>query len=170
MPTVAFRTIRGRKKFSNNAKIKQYLGNVLDNEVKPHFIQRFDMVVANWDHKVDFRARKFLRTDKIWLNVFPTGPNKQIWVWVSKGTRGPYPIPKRGPGFLAFKTGYKPKTKPVGKFGGPGIFTGDTVMGVMQVQHPGIEAREFERIIAEDEKAWFSRAMENGWRRAIRSL
>lgn len=164
------RVTRGRKKFANNAKIKRYMGDVMDNDVKPHFIKRFEMVVANWKHKVDFQARKFLRVDMIWLNVFPTGPNKQIWVWVSKGTKGPYPIPKAGPGFLSFKTGYKPKTRAPGKFGGPGIAVGPRVTGVMQVQHPGIEAREFEKVIAEDEKPWFSRTMENAWRRAIRTL
>jgi len=146
------------------------MADVIDNEVKPHFIQRFKMVTANWKHQVDFQARKFLTANRTWLNVFPAGPNKKIWIWVSKGTEGPYPIPKSGPGFLAFKTGYKPKTKAPGKFGGPGIFTGSTVMGVMQVQHPGIEAREFEKIIAEDEKDWYNRTMENAWKRAIRSL
>jgi hypothetical protein len=170
MPTVAMRAVRGRRRFANNAKVKRYLGNVVDDEVKPHFIQRFKMVVANWKHQVDFQARKFFRPDEIRLNVFPAGENKQIWIWVSGGTKGPYPIPKAGPGFLAFKTGYKPKTKSPGKFGGPGIFTGSTVKGVMQVQHPGIEAREFERIIREDEESWYNRTMENAWRRAIRSL
>ena len=168
---VAFRTIRSRRKFVNNPKIRKYMDRAVDTEVKPHFIDRFKMVVSNWEHKVDFQAKKYLTSDYTKLYVYPTGANKQIWAWVSGGTKGPYKIPKSGPGLLSFRTGYKPKTKAVGKFGGPGVFTGARVTGIMQVkQHPGIEAREFEKTIMDDEKGWYNREMENAWRRAIRSL
>jgi len=40
----------------------------------------------------------------------------------------------------------------------------------MQVQHPGIKAREFEEVIAEEELPWFRNTMENIWRRTIRAL
>jgi len=170
MPIVGARVIRGRKKFANYPQVRKVLGAALDNEAKPHFVQRFEMVTANWKHKPGFQARKFITADEIRLAVYPTGPNAQIWKWVSFGTRGGYQIPKGGPGFLAFQTGYKPKTKAPGKFGGPGVFTGPKVMGVMQVTHPGIEAREFEKTIADDERDWYNRTVENAWRRAIRSL
>lgn len=150
------------------------LAGHLDNVVKRRFLTRFQRVVGNWKHKPVFQGRKFITRDYLKVNVFPTGPNKQIYKWVTDGTKGPYPIPKAGPGYLAFVWGgpgsYKPKTKPVGQYGGMGVVVGGTLRrGVMQVMHPGIKARQFEKAIREDEKAWYSRTMELAWRRAIRN-
>jgi len=176
MPTVAYRVTRSRRKFIGAPKVKGYLAAGMEAEVKPHFIQRFKGVVSNWKHAVDFKARKYIQADSIRLNVYPAGPNKQIWIWVSGGTKGPYPIPKHpSPGRrLAFKWGgpgsYKAKTGTGGKIGGPGVVVGGSMHYPRQVKHPGIKAREFEKTIAEDEKAWFSRTMNNIWRRAIRQM
>ena len=146
----------------------------MDTVVKRRFLIRFRRVVGNWNHKPVFQARKFITAEYLKVNVFPTGPNTQIYKWVTDGTKGGYKIPKAGPGYLAFvwggKGSYKPKTKPVGQYGGMGVATGTLRRGVMQVTHPGIKAREFERAIKEDEKDWVNRTLENAWRRAIRSV
>jgi hypothetical protein len=175
MPKVAFRTVRSRQRFANYAEVKKELAKTLDRVVKPHFIRRFDLVVMNWKHQPDFKARKFIRPDKIWLNVFPAGDkeDKDIYFFVTKGTK-PHRIAARRAPRLAFMWGgvgsYKPKTAPRGKIGGPGIIVGGTLHRPVAVQHPGTEARDFEGVIAEDEKRWYSRTMENAWRRAIRKL
>lgn len=170
MPVVAYRAVRSRRKFDKAPQIIKHLEATLDNEVKPLLIKRFDLIVKNWKHKPKFKARKYIRPDSIRVAVYPAGTreNVQIYKWVTKGTRGPYPIPKAGPGYLAFQLGYKPKTRPVGQFGGPGKATGEKIKGVMQVSHPGIEARKFEESVKNDAKKWYSRTMENAWRRAIR--
>jgi hypothetical protein len=171
MPTVAMRAVRSRRKFVKAPTVQPKIGAVLDNVVKPHFIDEFDGVVSDWSGKPQFKARKFIRVDKIWITVFPAGPNKDKWIWVSRGTKGPYPIPKAGPSFLSFVLGYSARTKPRGQAHvGSGTATGPAVAGIMQVQHPGIEAREFEEVIKEDNEEWYSRTMENAWRRIIRSL
>jgi hypothetical protein len=170
MPQVAYRVVRSRRKFVKAPEVKRMLGNAIDAEVKPHYIERFKEVIADWKHKPEFKSRKFIKTDSISVDVYPAGPHKDIWKWVSRGTKGPYPIPKAGPRYLAFQLGYQPRTRPRGKFGGPGKATGPWIRGVMQVQHPGIKAREFEEVIAEEEKQWFSSTMENIWRRTIRAL
>lgn len=173
MPTVAFRVTRSRRKFMKSAQVKRELAQVLDNEVKPHFLNAFKRVVSNWAHKVDFEARKFIRDNKIWLDVFPVGENKDIWKYVTEGTRAHIIRAKNAPS-LAFLWGgqgsYKPKTAPVGKFGGSGTVVGGVMHFPQEVQHPDSEAREFEKVIKDDNKAWFSRTMENAWRRIIRSL
>ena len=171
MPTVAFRAVRSRRKFSKAPEVKRKTKTTLTGPVKEHFIKEFEAVVSDWTNKPEFKVRTFVRTDKIWVNVFPAGPNKDKWIWVSRGTSGPYPIPKSGPGLLAFTLGYSARTKPRGQAHvGSGTATGPKVVGIMQVEHPGIEAREFEEVIAEENKVWFSRNMENSWRRIIRSL
>jgi len=175
MPTVAYRAIRRRRAFVNSPKVRRVLDDTLDNTVKPYLIQQFDHRVANWDHKPNFKARKRVTQDATAVTVFPAGPNKQIYKWVSGGTK-PHPIPKtpKTDGFLVFQSGgpgsYKAKTAPGGKFGGPGVVVGGKTVRARQVQHPGFEGRHFEKNIKDDSKAWFSRTMENSWRRAIRSM
>ena len=170
MPTVAYRAVRSRRKFVKAPQIKKALGRRMDAKVKPHFIAAFDEKVSDWSVKPEFKARKFITPDYIKVNVYPAGAGKQRWIWVSRGTKGPYNIPTAGPGLLSFMLGYSARTKPRGRAHvGTGKAKGPRVTGIMQVQHPGIEAREFEEVIAEDEKDWYSRTMENLWRQAIRS-
>lgn len=175
MPTIAMRVTRGRRKFVKHPEIRRYLGLVLDQIVKPHLIQRFNLVVMNWKHQPTFKGRKFITTDRIWVNVFPSGDKEDVDIYrfVTKGTKR-HRIRARNAPYLAFMWGgkgsYKPKTKPVGKIGGPGIVVGGTLRRPFEVNHPGSEARNFEKAIKDDEKRWFSRTMENAWRRAIRRL
>jgi hypothetical protein len=170
MPTVAFRATRSRRKFVKAPEVKRKLQDVLTDPVKKHFVKEFDGVVSDWDHKPEFKARAFIASDYIKVNVYPAGSHKKIWEYVSRGTR-PHLIPKSGPGMLAFMLGYSARTKPRGKAHvGSGTASGPKVVGVMQVHHPGNEAREFEEVIAEENKAWYSREMNNAWRRIIRSL
>jgi hypothetical protein len=172
MPQVAYRAVRSRRKFNKSAQIKKALGDRMDAKVKPHFVAAFDEKVSDWSVAPEFKTRKFITLDDITLNVYPAGEGKQRWIWVSRGTKGPYKIPKAGPAFLAFSLGYSARTKPRGRAHvGTGKATGPKIVGIMQIQkHPGIEAREFEEVIAEDEKDWYSRTMENLWRQVLRSV
>jgi len=177
MPTIAFRTIRTRRAFVNAPKVKAVLERALDGEVKPHFIKEFEKFVVNWEHKPEFAARKFITADSIKVTVYPTGQNKQIYTWVSGGTKGPYDItPKNGP-FLWFVSrggrgvkSYIAKTGPGASwYGGPGISVGN-LRRVKAVSHPGIKPRAFEARIRKEQAPWFSRTMENAWRRAINAM
>ena len=172
MPTVAYRVIRTRRAFVNAPKVRDVFGKALDDEVKPHFVEAFDQVVANWEHKPDFQARKYITADAIQVNVYPTGKHKQIYIYVTEGTR-PHTIVPRHANFLAFVWGgpgsYKAKTAPGGTWGGPGTVSGKMTFR-KQVQHPGFPGRKFEEFIRKREAAWFTRTMENAWRRAIRAM
>ena len=171
--TVAYRALRSRRKFVNMPEVKKQLEQVLEREVKPELIKRFERVTVNWEHKVDFRGRKFVNTKRIMVRIFAAGPNKKIWRYVSLGTR-PHTIKATRAPFLVFNTGgpgsYKPKTKPVGKFGGPGIVVGGSTVRARKVKHPGTKARQFEKAIRADYKREYSRVMENAFRRIIRRL
>lgn len=175
MPRVAYRAVRTRRRFANYPQVRKELARTLDDIVKPHFIQRFDLVVMNWKHRPTFKGRKFIRPDRIWVNVFPAGARESVKIYgfVTKGTRR-HVIRARNAPRLAFlwggKGSYKPKTAPKGKIGGPGKVVGGRMHYPLAVVHPGSEAREFEKVIAADEKRWYSRTMENAWRRAIRRL
>ena len=173
MPQIAFRQIRSRGARPDWNAIRQELEKTIDNEVKPALIKKFNDVVADWQHKVSFKARKQITRAEIKVYVYPVA-NKDIWVFVSRGTRGGYQIPKNPPassrdGLLHYQAVYDARTQPRGRYGlGSGQKTGPWV-SARTVIHPGVKAREFEEVIAEEYKKEFSRVMENAMRRGIRA-
>jgi len=174
MPTIAIRVHRSRKTIlSASEQAVKLIGEALDEEAKPMLLKQFYEVVKNWTHKVIFKARKFIRSNKIWIDIFPSGENADIWKWVSRGTRAHKIRAKNAP-LLAFMWGgagsYKAKTRPGGGFGGPGVVMGGTMHFAKEVDHPGNEGRKFEEDIAKTQKPEFSRIMQNAWRRIIRTL
>jgi hypothetical protein len=129
--------------------------------IQPPVTKRLEIIVANWKHSPDFKAKEKSTENSFTIHIFPTGDGVDQWRWVSLGTKGPYPIPKAGPGYLAFQIGYQPKTKPKGQFGGPGTATGPWRRGVMQVEHPGIEPRKFEESVIEQMQPWYQKTMDD---------
>lgn len=180
MPTIAYRTVRSRRKFVRHAEVRRELSRVLDGPVKKRFLKQFSRIVASWkpENKPKFKARKFIRPDSISVDVFPTG-NTEIYMFVTKGTkRHKIPsVPKSGVGkdFLFFRWAgpgsYKPKTGPRGKFRGPGrVSAGAPLVRMKQVDHPGNKPRDFEGVIRKRNLKWWRRTMENAWRRALRRV
>ena len=174
MPTVAYRAVRSRRAFVNSRAVRRVLDDTLDNVVKPALIRQFEYRVANWEHKPDFKARKYVTPDETSVSVYPAGANKEIYKYVTEGTRPHTITPKKRGGKLVFMWGgpgsYKAKTAPGGKFGGPGVIVGGTLRARSSVQHPGFKGRHFEKYIRKDYEPEFKRVMESAWRRAIRSM
>jgi len=176
MPTVAYRVTRTRRAFINAPKVRDVLGKALDDEVKPHFIKALEKYTVNWEHKPDFVGRKYITADALKVAIYPTGANKQIYLWVTGGTKEHDIAPKNGP-FLWFVSrggrgvkSYIPKTGPgAAWYGGPGLSLGH-LRRVKAVHHPGSKPRNFEGRVREDEGPWFTRTMENAWQRAIRAM
>lgn len=178
MPKVAYRAKRSRRKFNKSKEIKALLADFMDAEVKPHFVEQFEEIVADWKHKPDFKARKYIRADSIQIAVYPAGEHKLIWKYVSRGTRRHKIRAKNAP-FLVFPWGgkgsYRPKTRPSSGIAGPsfrglGKVVGGKTVRFKEVDHPGNKPRKFEEWIADREKDWYSREMENAWRRILRAV
>lgn len=150
--------------------VRKEIEKVLDEKVTPAMIKSHELIVANWKNKVTFSAEKSIRPDKIRIFVFPTGPNKQIWIYVDQGTK-PHPIKPRKKPLLIFSWGgpgsYIPKTKakPARTVAGGGKVQNAQIVRSTGVDHPGSEAREFSRTIAEDIKPEFKKEIENAFRR-----
>ncbi len=168
MPRVAFRAVRSRRRYFQAEfadEVRDLMGQRMDAEVKPHFIEQFDDIVADWDHKVTFEGRKYIGPDDIRVAVYPTGPHKQIWKWVTGGTK-PHIIRAKNAPVLAFQLGYVPRTSPGGGYGGAGRATGDMAYA-KEVRHPGTAPREFEKHVALKNKGWYSQKMEAIWKWVI---
>lgn len=176
MPKVAYRAKRSRRKFNKSKEIKAELAAFMDAVVKPHFIEQFEEIVADWKHKPDFKARKYIRADSIQISVYPAGEHKLIWKYVSRGTKA-HDIPIKNKPWLVFKDrgSYRPKTRPGSgiagpSFRGPGRVVGGQWVKKKLVKHPGSKPRKFEEWIADREKDWYSREMENAWRRILKAV
>ena len=141
----------------------------MDSIVEPHFVKESEKRVADWDHKPKIEAKKSIGADAIKVHVLPIGPDAKFWEWASKGTPA-HDIPVGARGFLAFQLGYQPHTTPGGQYGGSGRAMGDWIYTRKTIRHKGTRPRKFEKYIAQENKPWFSRTMENIWRRTIRAL
>jgi hypothetical protein len=171
---VLFRAIRARAGHPKFTAIADEVRAAVDSDVKLQLIQAFNLRVANWEHKPEFKAMKRVSQKGTTVYVYPTGENANIWRYVSEGTR-PHEIRPKGAGYpLKFAWGgpgsYKPKTKPPGKFGGPGIVQNAETTMLMVVHHPGNEPRNFEKGISEDFTPKFRRIVENAMRRGARKV
>lgn len=107
----------------------------------------------------------FLKTTETWKHTpvfnksITASPSKivgQIWTddkvyHILDGGADPHPITPTKGKFLHFQTGFTPKTKPkwIGSQSG-GKDTSSPWARRLSVKHPGIEAREFAKTIAED--------------------
>jgi hypothetical protein len=160
---------------------------IVFKSIKPARLKDKDMrlTVLNAMRKTGTKIKKdFEKTTKTWdkkpkfeVVVSLTGPgpvvlvdtDDQVYLWVSKGTKGPYPIPKAGPGLLAFRPGYHPKTVPNVLGSRAGGAYGDKIIRNMQVMHPGIKPRNFDKMV---QKIWnkrFKREMEAVMRDVVKA-
>ena len=124
--------------------------------------KEFAKTYKTWDHKPRFQKKVKVGGRGITWEVWT---DDQIYTWVSGGTGlyGPkhakYPIPKKGPGFLAFPSGYKAKTTPNLLFSKSGGSFWPMVFMTGQVMHPGIEPRNFDMVVMAYVNPWYVKWM-----------
>ena len=124
----------------------------------------FQATTKTWKHKV-----KFTVISSVDPNVeVLVGTDDEIYGYVNDGTRPHLIFPKKLGGVLAFPSAYTAKTKPrvigstTGGGSGPTVFAG-------YVEHPGTEAREFDKVIQEDWTPKFKRRIEQAMSRAAKA-
>ena len=130
----------------------------------------FEATVKTWEHKVVFEEL---------ISLTGPGPvvlvatDDEIYAWVVEGTgakaregggseyeiwAGAY-TGKSDKTMLFFSSQFVPKTQP-GIIGSNSGFVGERDTLVPMVVHPGIEPRNFDRIIQKKREPWFKRQME----------
>lgn len=163
-----------RKKRANLVNLNtiafEMLQEAMDKQVGPLLVKSHQRIVADWEHKPDFDSRTQIRSDIIITTVYPIGPNDKIWLFVDQGTK-PHPIEAKNAPRLIFQTGYQAKTlaKPARTVSGGGKATGPVVVA-KKVQHPGSEAREFSKTIAEDIKPDYNRLIDNTFKKIAKKV
>lgn len=176
---ILFRNIRSGKRRAaitglNNIARKK-LEKAIDKKVKPSLIKSHELIVVDWEHKPKFAARKYIEPNRIAVSVYPTGQYANIWFYVNFGTK-PHKIAARNAPMLVFPWGgpgsYVSKTlaKPARTVRGGGYVKNPTLQFRKQVNHPGTQAREFTKELAEDFKPEFKKTIENTFREIARAI
>jgi len=176
---ILFKSIRSGKRRAAitdlNNIARKMIDAAIDKQVKPALIKSHEMVVADWKHKPGFASKKHIQFDSIAISVYPTGKHKDIWIFVDQGTKAHKIAAKNAPN-LVFPWGgpgsYVSKTlaKPARTVRGGGYVKNPTMQFRKQVQHPGIQAREFTKEIAEDINPDFKKFIENTFRQIARKV
>jgi hypothetical protein len=146
----------------------------MNARIKPAMEKSLERVVADWDHKPEFRSRTVVKPDSVAVYTFPAGENKDIFKFVDRGTK-PHKIRAKNAPRLAFQVGggYVPKTlaKPARTVQGGGyVKPPTTLVRPIEVDHPGSEARDFTGAIARDLQPEFKKAIDAAFKRAARKL
>lgn len=114
--------------------------------------REFNKTTKTWDHQVRW-SKQIYQTPVGPGGVYET--DDDIYRWLNNGTKGPYKIPKAGPGLLAFPSGYRAKTVPNLVYSRGGGAYGPMVFVNGQVTHPGIKPRNFDTEVAKVVMPWF---------------
>jgi len=121
----------------------------------------FEATVATWEEKPKFEELISLTGPG---PVVLIGTDDEIYRYVNDGTR-PHEIwagaytGKSDKTVLAFSSQFVPKTQP-GIIGSNPGFVGERDTFVPMVNHPGTEARNFDKVIQKKREPWFKRQME----------
>lgn len=130
--------------------IQQEIAKQVGNVGRLH-VQERDRVVAGFDHKIEFGYEVKITPGQVTLNIQVTNDGDEVSegftigdLWKSLDQTGtkPHPIEAKPGKRLAFRPNYQSHTRPIGRFGGPGQATGETVYR-KRVNHPGYPPRKF---------------------------
>lgn len=98
--------------------------------------------------------------------ISPKGRGTTNWIRVSKGTRSRAIYARRRKN-MVFQPDYNPHTRPGGKWGGPGTYSGDTVRTPVVRGH-SIAPRDFSKFIADKREDKLQRDAAGVVKRALR--
>lgn len=124
----------------------------------------YQAITDTWEHEVVWDGAISLKGGPTMI----VGTDDQIFKWLNDGTK-PHDIPKgMSKKTLMYQTGFIPKTKPNWIGSQKGGKSGNYVYS-KKVHHPGIEARNYEKIMTEKWKPLFKQRMEEAMRRAAKA-
>lgn len=172
MPKVLYRPILARADRPDFDKIIRHVEAAIDDTVKPELIAKHEEIVKDWSVEITFGSLKRVDQHGISVYVYPKGENKEIYGYVTKGTKPHDITPVRAP-FLEFRWGGKGSYKPItAPYKMPARLSGGQKLHhvkMIKVRHPGIEPRLFEKKIGDEYTPRFRRVVEAAFKRGIRA-
>lgn len=131
----------------------------------PDLLRMFKDTTNGWQTDINFQDKQIMNSRRIAMQVAPFGRGKKIYSIVNQGSPAHVIVAKKGN--LRFQTGYRSATRPGQLMSGSkrrfGAFRMTSV-----VHHPGFEAREFDKFIAEQYEPKFVEDMQDAINEAVR--
>ena len=142
--------------------------NALRKEGRAH-VKLYKKTVGTWKKKPKFGF--LISTAPAGDLSLLSGPESggQVWEWLNRGTKGPYPIIAKKAPLLRFRTGYTAKTQPRQFSSGSGGAKGPW-RSKKAVMHPGIKAREWSEEMVKTRQRPFNRNMFRAVQRGTKKL
>lgn len=135
-----------KQKFGNKKWLDE-IARVQRQTSVPRLRKLFQQTVFGWSKKPDFGWTQIRSSDSMSIQMYAQGPNADIWNLVDSGSPAHDIRPRKG-GLLSFRPGYRSATKPGQLMSGRAYRSGKQV-AAMIVHHPGFQARDFTKLIAE---------------------
>jgi len=137
---IDFRPITVPKDFPMSLynRVENTLEDFLKKEVGPEIKKDMQGATSTWNHKPDFPVEFRYLQYKMWVQVVPSGVNKDKWKFVSRGTRVRH---------ARMSDDFQAKTRPGSLKSRAG--RGGVVAISKSIVKPGVEARKFEEQILE---------------------
>lgn len=152
-------------------KVMSAMEAALRGPVKHRLVREFEGRAAGWEHKPAFKETSFRSGSQLMsITVGPFGNNKRIWVFVSSGVPR-HRIPKAGRTRMRIRGGrggYAPHTTTTGSTGRGSSYDESATFFAYEVDHPGIQARNFEADIANKAEGYIVGVLALAFSRAVR--
>lgn len=128
----------------NSSIIRNSIEQMMKRKTRPQMSRLFNQTTVGWSRPPKFYESGHNWTSEVAVRVYT---RSSVYAYVNNGTPAHYITPRRG-GVLRFQAGYIAGTRPrVLSSRKPSRF-GDMIK-TNRVQHPGIEARNFDVEVAE---------------------
>lgn len=135
----------------------------VQNETADNMLADYEAVVGSWETNVVFQKFTYINADDIIVAVLT---DSQVFGWVNDGTQA-HPIAPRHAKAISYQVDFTPKTTPGVVSSQPGGKSGPyiTYPKGFVVQHPGTEARHFDKVITEKHEPAFQAGVNLALRR-----
>ena len=129
-------------------EVRSKIEHTMRNKSAPEVRREFLKTIQGWDHSPDFAMRFNFGQSTLSATITPSGADAKIWELVNAGSPAHTIVPRRAKQ-LRFQAGYRAATRPrmissrsKSRFG--------PIVKASAVSHPGFEAREFDKTIADE--------------------
>jgi hypothetical protein len=147
MVSFTVRAITPKQKFGNKGWLDAIAQTQRQTTV-PRLKALFKKTVFGWANKPDFGWAQRRDADSMSITMYPEGPYADIWELVNAGSPR-HDIPKNGTTWMSFRPGYRAATRP-GSLMSNRAYRSGKYTTTYQVDHPGFEARDFLKQIADE--------------------
>lgn len=151
-------------------KVISALESALRGPVKQRLVREFEGRAAGWEHKPAFKETAFHGGSQLMsITVGPFGNNKRIWIFVSGGVQR-HRIPKSGRTRMRIRggiRGYSSHTTAAGSTGRGSSYNDSATFFAYEVDHPGIQARNFEADIKRTSEGYIVGVLALAFSRAV---